>query len=59
MAIARLHWYLIILGVVTLRTLNWVWALCLLAVNGAGIFAMYCAVEFFYYVKRNQETRFK
>ncbi|MBF9036177.1 sterol desaturase family protein [Rhodobacterales bacterium HKCCE2091] len=59
MATALLYWFFIIPDVETLRSLSWGWGLWLLLVNSAGIFAMYGAVELFYYVKRRQETRFK
>lgn len=59
MATALLYWWLVIPDVATLQTLSWDWALRLFVVNGLAIFAMYGAVEFFYYVKRKQEARFK
>ena len=59
MATALLYWAYIIPDVATLQTLSWGWALWLFAVNAAGIFVMYGAVELFYYVKRIQGTRFK
>jgi sterol desaturase/sphingolipid hydroxylase (fatty acid hydroxylase superfamily) len=59
MATALLYWAFVIPDVATLQTLSWGWALWLFAVNAAGIFVMYGAVELFYYVKRIQGTRFK
>lgn len=59
MATALIYWYYIVPDVETMKTLSWSWALWLYAVNGAGIFVMYGAIEFFYYVKRRQGTRFK
>ena len=59
MATALLYWAFIIPDVATMQTLSWGWALWLYLVNGLGIFVMYGAVEFFYYVKRRQEVRFK
>lgn len=59
MATALLYWYYIVPDVQTMKTLSWSWALWLYAVNGAGIFVMYGAIEFFYYAKRRQGTRFK
>ncbi len=59
MATALLYWAFVIPDVATMQTLSWGWALWLFAVNAAGIFVMYGAVELFYYVKRVQGTRFK
>lgn len=59
MATALLYWVYVIPDVATLQTLSWGWALRLFAVNAAGIFVMYGAIELFYYVKRVQGTRFK
>lgn len=59
MLTAVLYWFFIIPDVQTLQKLSWGWALWLFAVNAAGIFAMYGAVELFYYIKRRQGTRFK
>ena len=59
MATAILYCYYIVPDVETMKTLRWSWALWLYAVNAAGIFAMYGSIEFFYYVKRRQGTRFK
>ena len=59
MATALAYWFLVIPDVATLQTLSWDWALWLYAVNAAGIFVMYGAVELFYYAKRRQGTRFK
>lgn len=59
MATALLYWFFVIPDVTTMKTLSWGWALWLFAVNAIGIFAMYGAVEFFYYFKRKQENRFK
>jgi sterol desaturase/sphingolipid hydroxylase (fatty acid hydroxylase superfamily) len=59
MATALLYWAFIIPDVETLQTLSWGWALWLCAVNAAGIFVMYGAIELFYYARRIQGTRFK
>lgn len=59
MATALLYWAFVIPDVAVMQTLGWGWALWLFAVNAAGIFAMYGAVELFYYVRRIQGTRFK
>ncbi|MBV1701972.1 MAG: sterol desaturase family protein [Hyphomicrobiales bacterium] len=59
MVTALLYWFYIIPDVQTMRHLAWGWALFLFAVNAAGIFVMYGAVEFFYYIRRKQGTRFK
>jgi sterol desaturase/sphingolipid hydroxylase (fatty acid hydroxylase superfamily) len=59
MAMALLYWYYIVPDVETMKTLGWGWALWLYAVNAAAIFVMYGSIEFFYYIKRKQATRFK
>ncbi|MDD9732739.1 sterol desaturase family protein, partial [Mameliella sp. AT18] len=59
MATALLYWVFVIPDAQTLATLSWGWPLYLLLVNMAGIFAMYGAIELFYYVRRRQGTRFK
>ena len=59
MATALLYWWLVIPGREVMQTLSWGWPLWLLAVNALGIFAMYGAVELFYYARRRQGTRFK
>ena len=59
MATALLYWAFVIPDVATMKTLSWGWALWLFSVNAAGIFAMYGAIELFYYRKRIQGKRFK
>ncbi len=56
---ALAYWFLVVPEVETMKTLGWRWALWLYAVNAACIFAMYGAIELFYYAKRVQGTRFK
>ena len=59
MATALLYWAFVLPDIETMKTFGWGWALYLFAVNAAGIFLLYGAIELFYYVKRKQETRFK
>ena len=59
MATALLYWAFVIPDAATLKSLSWGWPLWLLAMNAAGIFLMYGAIELFYYIKRKQGTRFK
>jgi sterol desaturase/sphingolipid hydroxylase (fatty acid hydroxylase superfamily) len=59
MAVTLLYWNYLLPDFETMKMLAWGWALWLYAVNGAGIFLMYGAIEFFYYVKRRQGARFK
>jgi sterol desaturase/sphingolipid hydroxylase (fatty acid hydroxylase superfamily) len=59
MAVTLLYWNYLLPDFETMKTIAWGWALWLYAVNGIGIFLMYGAIEFFYYVKRKQGTRFK
>lgn len=59
MAVTLIYWNYLLPDWETMKTLRWDWALWLYAVNGAGIFLMYGTVEFFYYWKRKQGTRFK
>ena len=59
MAVTLLYWNYLLPDWETMKTLSWGWALCLYAVNGVGIFLMYGSIEFFYYWKRKQGTRFK
>ena len=59
MATTLAYWYWVIPPMVTMKTLGWSWALWLYAVNAVGIFVMYGSIEFFYYIKRKQGTRFK
>lgn len=59
MATALLYWFFIVPDVATMKTLSWNWALWLYAVNAAAIFVMYGSIEFFFYVRRRQGTRFK
>ncbi len=59
MTTALLYWIFVIPDLETIRTISWGWALWLLAVNAAGIFCMYGAIELFYYYRRIQGTRFK
>lgn len=59
MVVTLLYWHFVIPDIETMKSLTWDWAVLLLVVNAAGIFAMYGAVELFYYVKRKQESRFK
>ena len=59
MATALLYWRYIVPDAETMKTLGLGWALWLYAVNAAAIFVLYGAIEFFYYGKRRQSTRFK
>ena len=59
MATALLYWAFVLPDVETMQTMAWGWALYLLVVNGLGIFALYGAIELFFYVRKKQETRFK
>lgn len=59
LALAALWWTLFVPGVDTLRTLSAGWVLGLLAANAVGIFCLYGAIEWRYYVKRVQDRRFK
>lgn len=59
MAVTLAYWEFIIPSTETMKTFGWGWGLYLYAVNAAAIFAMYGAIELFYYVKRIQGTRFK
>ncbi len=59
MAVTALYWAFVIPAVGSFETLTWGPALALWAINAAGIFLMYGSIEFFYYVKRKQSTRFK
>jgi sterol desaturase/sphingolipid hydroxylase (fatty acid hydroxylase superfamily) len=59
LATALLYWFFVIPSLDTMKHLNWGWAIWLYGVNALAIFVMYGSVEFFYYVKRKQETRFK
>ena len=59
MATALAYWAFVIPDIDTMKSLAWGWALWLFAVNCLAIFAMYGAVELFYYVRRKQGTRFK
>ena len=59
MATAFLYLWFVIPDRETLATFSWDWALWLLFVNMAGIFVLYGAIEFFYYVKRIQGDRWR
>ena len=59
MAVTLLYWRYILPDWDVMKTLSWGWALRLYAVNGIGIFLMYGAIEYLYYWKRKQATRFK
>lgn len=59
MGVTLFYWHFILPDWEVMKTLSWGWALWLYAVNCAGIFLMYGAIEFFYYWKRRQGTRFK
>ncbi len=59
MATALAYWAWIVPSTEAMQTLSWGWALWLYAVNAAGIFAIYGAVELFYYIRKKQGTRFK
>jgi sterol desaturase/sphingolipid hydroxylase (fatty acid hydroxylase superfamily) len=58
-ATALIYWYYILPDVETMKTLSWGWPIYIWAVNAAGIFLLYGAIELFYYRKRRQGTRFK
>jgi sterol desaturase/sphingolipid hydroxylase (fatty acid hydroxylase superfamily) len=59
MATTLAYWAWVLPSIETMKTLSWGWALWLYAVNAVCIFVMYGAIEFFYYIKRKQGTRFK
>jgi sterol desaturase/sphingolipid hydroxylase (fatty acid hydroxylase superfamily) len=58
-AVTLIYWFYLLPDLETMKTLSWSWTLYLYALNGIGIFLMYGAIEFFYYWKRRQGTRFK
>ncbi len=59
MATAFLYLWFVIPDRTTLSTLSWDWMLFLLLANMAGIFLLYGGIEFVYYFKRRQGTRFR
>lgn len=59
MATALFYIWYIIPDKATLAIFSWDWALWLLFVNMAGIFILYGSIEFLYYVKRRQGTRWR
>jgi hypothetical protein len=59
MAVTLLYWYFVLPEWETMKTISWGWALWLYAVNCAVISVMYGAIEFFFYFKRRQGSRFK
>jgi sterol desaturase/sphingolipid hydroxylase (fatty acid hydroxylase superfamily) len=58
-AVTLLYWFHVLPDWQVMKTLSWDWALWLYAVNAGGIALMYGAIEFFYYWRRKQGTRFK
>jgi sterol desaturase/sphingolipid hydroxylase (fatty acid hydroxylase superfamily) len=59
MAVTLLYLHYLLPDWETMKTLSWGWALYLYVTNSIGIFLMYGVIEFFYYWKRKQGTRFK
>ena len=59
MAVTLAYWYFVLPDWATMKTLTWSWGLTLYAVNAGGVFLLYGAVEFFFYVRRVQGVRFK
>ena len=59
MAVTLAYWYLVLPDWATMKTMAWGWSLTLYAANAGGVFLLYGAVEFFFYVRRIQGTRFK
>jgi sterol desaturase/sphingolipid hydroxylase (fatty acid hydroxylase superfamily) len=59
LVVTLLYWNYLLPDWETMKTFAWDWALWLYAVNAVGIFLMYGSIEFFYYWKRRQGTRFK
>ena len=59
MAITLAYWFLILPDFETMKSFAWGWGLRLYAANAVGVLLMYGAVEFFFYVRRIQGTRFK
>jgi sterol desaturase/sphingolipid hydroxylase (fatty acid hydroxylase superfamily) len=59
MATAFLYLWFVIPDRATLSVFSWDWALGLLLANMVGIFVLYGGIEFFYYFKRIQDTRWR
>jgi sterol desaturase/sphingolipid hydroxylase (fatty acid hydroxylase superfamily) len=59
MAITLIYWNFVLPDWEVMKTLSWDWALRLYAANALGIFLFYGSIEFFYFWKRKQGTRFK
>ncbi|HPE25749.1 MAG TPA: sterol desaturase family protein [Albidovulum sp.] len=59
MAVTLAYWYLILPDWEEMKSFSWGWILWLHLVNSGGIFLLFGSIEFFYYVKRKQENRFK
>ena len=59
MAITLAYMHFVLPPVEVMKTFGWDWVLKIHAVNAGGVFLLYGSVEFFYYVRRKQGTRFK
>jgi sterol desaturase/sphingolipid hydroxylase (fatty acid hydroxylase superfamily) len=59
MAVTLAYWYFILPDWEVMRTFSWDWVLWIHIVNSLGVFLLFGAVEFFYFVRRKQGTRFK
>ncbi len=47
MAVTALYWYVVLPDWATMKTMSWGWSLRLYAVNAAGVFLFFGAVELF------------
>ncbi|MBV1703372.1 MAG: sterol desaturase family protein [Hyphomicrobiales bacterium] len=59
LATALLYWRFVVPDAETMKTISWGWALRLYVANALSIFALYGAIELFWYVRRKQGVRFK
>jgi len=59
MGVTLLYWYFVLPDWEVMKTFSWGWILWLHVVNSFGIFGLFGSIEFFYYVKRKQDNRFK
>jgi len=59
MATACAYWFFILPDFEVMKTLSWDWILWLLLVNMVAIGLLFGSIDFFYYFKRKQGTRFK
>jgi sterol desaturase/sphingolipid hydroxylase (fatty acid hydroxylase superfamily) len=59
MAVTVAYWFLVLPDWDVMKTFSWGWMLKVHLVNTVGTFLLFGAVELFYYVRREQGTRFK